>query len=93
MPGIPSIWAAWRSPAPECFAWEATACEPRGRITPNDLGLWDDATEAALGNTLAQVRAVANTAIAIQLAHAGRKGSCATPWEGGCNYRVRRAAG
>ena len=27
---------------------EATAVEPDGRITPGDLGLWDDATEAAL---------------------------------------------
>jgi 2,4-dienoyl-CoA reductase-like NADH-dependent reductase (Old Yellow Enzyme family) len=27
---------------------EATAVEPDGRITPGCLGLWDDATEAAL---------------------------------------------
>ncbi len=27
---------------------EATAVEPDGCITPGDLGLWDDATEAAL---------------------------------------------
>jgi 2,4-dienoyl-CoA reductase-like NADH-dependent reductase (Old Yellow Enzyme family) len=27
---------------------EATAVEPEGRITPKDLGLWDDATKAAL---------------------------------------------
>ena len=28
---------------------EATAVEPDGRITPGDLGLWSDETEAALG--------------------------------------------
>src|SRR5471032_2632022 len=27
---------------------EAASVEPDGRITPGDLGLWDDATEAAL---------------------------------------------
>src|SRR5258707_9198640 len=32
---------------------EATAVEPNGRITPGDLGLWDDATEAAFKPVLA----------------------------------------
>ena len=32
---------------------EGTAVEPDGRITPSDLGLWDDATEAALKPVLA----------------------------------------
>lgn len=62
---------------------EGTACEPRGRITPGCLGLWDDATENALRRVLIAIREVANTAVAIQLAHAGRKGSSAVPWEGG----------
>ena len=62
---------------------EATAVEAAGRITRGDLGLWDDATERALAGTLAAVRAVSATPIAIQLAHAGRKGSCAVPWQGG----------
>ena len=35
---------------------EATAVEPEGRITPGDLGLWDDATEAALKPVLAAIR-------------------------------------
>ena len=35
---------------------EGTAVEPDGRITPADLGLWDDATEAALEPVLAVVR-------------------------------------
>jgi 2,4-dienoyl-CoA reductase-like NADH-dependent reductase (Old Yellow Enzyme family) len=62
---------------------EATAVEPEGRISPQDLGLWSDATEAALGRTLAAIRKYSAMPIAIQLAHAGRKASSAVPWEGG----------
>jgi 2,4-dienoyl-CoA reductase-like NADH-dependent reductase (Old Yellow Enzyme family) len=35
---------------------EATAVLPEGRITYADVGLWNDTTEAALGNTLAKIR-------------------------------------
>nr|WP_272494210.1 NADH:flavin oxidoreductase/NADH oxidase [Stenotrophomonas mori] len=62
---------------------EATAVEPRGRISWADLGLWDDATEAALGAVLASVRRWSRMPIGIQLAHAGRKASSARPWDGG----------
>jgi 2,4-dienoyl-CoA reductase-like NADH-dependent reductase (Old Yellow Enzyme family) len=62
---------------------EATAVEPEGRISPQDLGLWSDATEAALGRTLTSVRRYSAMPIAVQLAHAGRKASSAVPWEGG----------
>jgi 2,4-dienoyl-CoA reductase-like NADH-dependent reductase (Old Yellow Enzyme family) len=63
---------------------EATAVTPRGRITPNCLGLWDDATAAALQDKLSRARHLAPASpVCIQLAHAGRKGSSATPWEGG----------
>jgi 2,4-dienoyl-CoA reductase-like NADH-dependent reductase (Old Yellow Enzyme family) len=55
---------------------EATAVTPEGRITPGCLGLFDDATEAALGDRLGRARRQAPSApVAIQLAHAGRKGS------------------
>jgi 2,4-dienoyl-CoA reductase-like NADH-dependent reductase (Old Yellow Enzyme family) len=37
---------------------EATAVVPEGRITPTDLGLWDDATEAALKPVLAAIRSI-----------------------------------
>ena len=57
--------------------------EAEGRITPGCLGLWDDATEAALQPVLAAVRQHATMAVAIQLAHAGRKASSHVPWEGG----------
>jgi 2,4-dienoyl-CoA reductase-like NADH-dependent reductase (Old Yellow Enzyme family) len=62
---------------------EATAVEAIGRITPGCLGLWSDATEAALGRVLRAVRAHSRMPIAIQLGHAGRKASSHVPWEGG----------
>jgi 2,4-dienoyl-CoA reductase-like NADH-dependent reductase (Old Yellow Enzyme family) len=62
---------------------EATAVEAEGRITPGDLGLWNDATEAALGGVLAAIRVHSAIPIVIQLAHAGRKASSREPWNGG----------
>ena len=65
------------------FCIEATHVEAVGRITPGCLGLWNDATEAALKPILASVRKHSKIAVAMQLAHAGRKGSSYRPWEGG----------
>jgi 2,4-dienoyl-CoA reductase-like NADH-dependent reductase (Old Yellow Enzyme family) len=62
---------------------EATAVSPEGRISPDDLGLWSDESEKALGRVLSIVRRYSDMPIAIQLAHAGRKGSTRVPWEGG----------
>ncbi|WP_114813920.1 NADH:flavin oxidoreductase/NADH oxidase [Paraburkholderia kururiensis] len=62
---------------------EATAVEPDGRITPADLGLWDDVTEAALKPVLAAIRKHSPIRVAMQLSHAGRKASSHVPWEGG----------
>ena len=62
---------------------EATAIEDIGRITPGCLGLWSDATEAALKRVLQAVRAHSRMPIAIQLGHAGRKASSHVPWQGG----------
>lgn len=62
---------------------EATAVAPEGRITPNCPGLWSDANEAAFARVLKAVRQYSSMPIAIQLAHAGRKASCAVPWQGG----------
>ncbi len=61
---------------------EATAVEPDGRISPDDLGLWDDATEDALKPVLAAIRRYSNIPVAVQLAHAGRKASTPAPWKG-----------
>jgi 2,4-dienoyl-CoA reductase-like NADH-dependent reductase (Old Yellow Enzyme family) len=65
------------------FCIEATHVEATGRITPGCLGLYSDATEAALKPILASVRRHSKTAVAMQLAHAGRKGSSHVPWDGG----------
>jgi 2,4-dienoyl-CoA reductase-like NADH-dependent reductase (Old Yellow Enzyme family) len=65
------------------FCIEATAVEAIGRITPGCLGLWNDACEAALKPIVASVRKHSKTAIAMQLAHAGRKASSHAPWDGG----------
>ena len=66
------------------FIIEATGVTPEARITPACLGLWDDRTEAALKDKLTRARKLAPvTPVFIQLAHAGRKASSATPWEGG----------
>ena len=62
---------------------EATAVTPEGRISPDDLGLWGDDNEAALGRVLDSLRRHSDMPIGIQLAHAGRKASTRVPWEGG----------
>ncbi|MGQ0800260.1 MAG: NADH:flavin oxidoreductase/NADH oxidase [Pseudomarimonas sp.] len=62
---------------------EATAVLPEGRISYGDVGLWDDATEAAMGTVLTSIRRWSPMPIAIQLAHAGRKASTELPWHGG----------
>jgi len=66
------------------FTIEATAVAAEGRITPGCLGLYDDACEEALTRTLARARRQCPPIpVAMQLAHAGRKGSSRVPWEGG----------
>jgi 2,4-dienoyl-CoA reductase-like NADH-dependent reductase (Old Yellow Enzyme family) len=72
---------------------EATAILPEGRISPNDLGLWSDETEDALGRVVATVRRHSDMPIAIQLAHAGRKASTRAPWEGGAQIPPREDCG
>ena len=61
---------------------EAASVDPRGRISPADLGIWDDQHVPGLQRVAAFIRAQGATA-GIQLAHAGRKASTAPPWEGG----------
>jgi 2,4-dienoyl-CoA reductase-like NADH-dependent reductase (Old Yellow Enzyme family) len=73
------------------FIIEATAVTPEGRISPLDLGLWSDDTEAALRRVLDAARQHSPIRWGIQLAHAGRKASVAAPWTGGA--QVGPAAG
>ncbi len=60
---------------------EATAVEARGRISPEDLGLWSDAHIEPLARITQFVRSQGGVA-GIQLAHAGRKASTYRPWSG-----------
>ncbi len=60
---------------------EATGVEPRGRISPVDSGLWKDEQIESFARVASVVRAH-GAVPAIQLAHAGRKGSVTPPWEG-----------
>jgi 2,4-dienoyl-CoA reductase-like NADH-dependent reductase (Old Yellow Enzyme family) len=61
---------------------EATGVEPRGRISPEDMGLWSDAHAEPLAR-IARFVESQGAVPGIQLAHAGRKGSTAAPWRGG----------
>ncbi len=61
---------------------EATAVSPEGRITPGDLGLYNDDHIEMLKRITSFIHKQGAVA-GIQLAHAGRKGSCARPWDGG----------
>lgn len=61
---------------------EATAVVPEGRITPGDLGLWSDGHIDGLRRIVNFIHSQGAVA-AIQIAHAGRKASCAVPWKGG----------
>ncbi len=72
---------------------EATAVSPEGRISPQDLGLYSDANEAGLARVLAAIRAHSPIAVAMQIAHAGRKASSRAPWEGGTQIRPDEPTG
>jgi 2,4-dienoyl-CoA reductase-like NADH-dependent reductase (Old Yellow Enzyme family) len=72
---------------------EATAVTEDGRISPDDLGLWSDENEAALGRVLESVRRWSDMPVAIQLGHAGRKASTRVPWEGGGQIAPDAAVG
>lgn len=61
---------------------EATAVEPRGRITPRCLGIWNDEQVEAFKPITAFIEEMGSVP-GIQLAHAGRKASSHTPWMGG----------
>ncbi|WP_201265141.1 NADH:flavin oxidoreductase/NADH oxidase [Rhodococcus sp. P1Y] len=61
---------------------EASAVSPEGRITPADLGIWNDTQESKFADLVARIEAYGSVP-GIQLAHAGRKASTTAPWAGG----------
>ena len=70
---------------------EATGVEARGRISPGDVGLWNDDQARALAR-IAEFLKANGSAAGIQLAHAGRKGSTRRPWDGGAELTAEDAA-
>ncbi|MDI3403831.1 NADH:flavin oxidoreductase/NADH oxidase [Streptomyces cavernicola] len=58
---------------------EATAVSPEGRISPYDLGLWNDTQTEALRRITDFLKARGSVP-GIQIAHAGRKASTDRPW-------------
>lgn len=61
---------------------EATGVCPEGRITPHCLGIWSDAHTEALRPIVDFIKQQ-GAVLGIQIGHAGRKASCAAPWDGG----------
>ncbi len=61
---------------------EATAVSPEGRISPYDLGIWNDTQVEALRRITSFLKA-RGTVPGIQIAHAGRKASTDRTWKGG----------
>jgi len=60
---------------------EATAVTAAGRISPGDLGIWDDVQVEPLAR-IARFAQEQGCVAAIQLAHAGRKASVGLGWQG-----------
>ncbi|MEU1117076.1 MULTISPECIES: NADH:flavin oxidoreductase/NADH oxidase [unclassified Streptomyces] len=85
--GVPQDWhfahyAARAAGGTGLIIVEATAVSPEGRISPYDLGIWNDTQARAFRRTTDFLKSQ-GTVPAIQLAHAGRKASTERPWKGG----------
>lgn len=79
--GLPAPWhhmhyGALAISGADLIIQEATGVDAIGRISPNCLGIYTDAQEAALTDMLAGIRSFSSARFGIQLAHAGRKASC-----------------
>ena len=69
---------------------EATAVSAEGRITPDDLGLYDEGHVPKLREITHFIRSQ-GAVPGIQLAHAGRKASHHSPWKSG--HQIKRSEG
>ena len=67
---------------------EATHVSAVGRITPGCLGLYTDAHQAFLTRAAALIASV-GAVPAMQISHAGRKGSVEAPWRGSVPIPIR----
>jgi 2,4-dienoyl-CoA reductase-like NADH-dependent reductase (Old Yellow Enzyme family) len=85
--GVPNDWhfahyAARAAGGTGLIIVEATGVSPEGRITPYDLGIWNDTQVEAL-RRITDFLVSQGTVPGIQLGHAGRKASTDQPWRGG----------
>lgn len=85
--GVPQDWhfahlAARAVGGTGLIITEATAVSPEGRISPFDLGIWND-TQVEAFSRINRFLASQGTPRGVQLAHAGRKASTDKPWNGG----------
>lgn len=82
--GVPGDWhfqhlAARAAGGTGLILTEATAVSPEGRISPYDLGLWNDAQTEAFRRITGFLKEQ-GTVPGIQIAHAGRKASTERTW-------------
>ncbi|MCU1475700.1 MAG: Oxidoreductase [Subtercola sp.] len=82
--GVPTDWhlahlGSFASGGVGLIFTEATGVNPAGRISPQDLGLYNDEQQAAFTRIVELIHAQGVRA-GIQLAHAGRKASTFRPW-------------
>ena len=75
-------WAKYALSGAGLCIVEATAVQPEGRISYADLGLWNDTQKDQLKILVQKIKSISPMPFAIQLAHAGRKGSTDKPWSG-----------
>ncbi|AZI44984.1 bifunctional salicylyl-CoA 5-hydroxylase/oxidoreductase (plasmid) [Deinococcus psychrotolerans] len=62
---------------------EMTCVTPQGRITPGCAGLWNDEQQLAWQRIVTFIHGSSSAKVAIQLGHAGAKGSTRRAWDGG----------
>src|ERR1700730_11618389 len=70
---------------------EATAVSPEGRITTEDLGIWNDAHIEFLARIVNFLKSQGSVP-GMQIAHAGRKGSTQKPWVGSSKLSAEEGA-
>ncbi|WP_210586228.1 NADH:flavin oxidoreductase/NADH oxidase [Streptomyces sp. GESEQ-35] len=85
--GVPNDWhfahyAARAAGGTGLILTEATAVAPEGRISPYDLGIWND-TQVEAFRRITRFLVSQGTVPGIQLAHSGRKAATDRPWKGG----------
>ncbi|MDO0931056.1 NADH:flavin oxidoreductase/NADH oxidase [Streptomyces sp. DG2A-72] len=85
--GVPNDWhfahyAARSAGGTGLILVEATAVSAEGRISPYDLGIWND-TQVEAFRRITRFLVSQGTVPGIQLAHGGRKASTDQPWKGG----------